>query len=71
MNLPISPLARSRLADYHVTLLVKSDTPEDTLERICHILESMNLREKIQLTVDYYVKRSEILRPLVKAEVDE
>ena len=61
---------RERLADFHATLYVPRDLPEQRSDEIVAILNDLDLREKIEHLIRWYLKERAVLRP-VTLEVDE
>ncbi len=61
---------RQRLASYDVTLYVPRDTPEEQLDDVVDLINTLDLRSKLEELVVYYVRTRRLLAPL-SVEVDE
>jgi hypothetical protein len=61
---------RERLADFHATLYIPRDLPEESSDEIVAVLNDIDLREKIEELIRWYLRERAVLRP-VTLEVDE
>jgi hypothetical protein len=61
---------RERLADFHATLYVPRDLPEERSDEIVAVLNDIDLRDKIEELIRWYLTARAVLRP-VTLEVDE
>jgi len=61
---------RVRLATFEVNLFLPKQTPERRAEQVLALLDSIDLRRRIEETVLYYLRTRSFLK-IVTAEVDE
>ncbi len=61
---------RERLADFHATLYVPHGLTEERTDEIVTVLNDLDLREKIEKLICWYLSERAILRS-VTLEVDE
>jgi sporulation-control protein spo0M len=61
---------RVRLATFEVNLYIPRDTPERIADQVVVLLNDLDLRRRIEETIQYYLRTRSFLK-MVTAEVDE